>query len=72
MVAFLLEPEVYRYINEGDATIWERGPLEELARDGQLNAYRYSGFWQPMDTLRDKNELERLWSSGTAEWKLWD
>lgn len=69
---FVLEPEVYRYINEGDATIWERGPLEELARDGQLNAYRHSGFWQPMDTLRDKNELERLWSSGTAEWKLWD
>jgi glucose-1-phosphate cytidylyltransferase len=68
---FVLEPGVFDYIREGDATVWERAPLESLARDGQLNAYRHSGFWKPMDTLRDKNELEALWSSGQAPWKTW-
>ncbi|HEY6871442.1 MAG TPA: glucose-1-phosphate cytidylyltransferase [Geobacteraceae bacterium] len=55
----------------GDDTILEREPLEGLARDGELVAYRHAGFWQPMDTLRDKNHLEELWSSGKAPWKVW-
>jgi glucose-1-phosphate cytidylyltransferase len=66
---FVLSPGVSDYI-EGDHTIWERDPLERLARDGQLSAYRYEGFWQMMDTLRDKNLLERLWSAD-APWKTW-
>jgi glucose-1-phosphate cytidylyltransferase len=68
---FVLEPEVFDYI-EGDDTQWEREPLENLAKDGQLMAYRYSGFWQCMDTLRDKKTLERLWETGEAPWKVWD
>jgi len=56
---------------EGDATIWEREPLERLAKAGQLSAYSHSGFWQPMDTLRDKIQLEELWLSGKAPWKKW-
>ena len=68
---FVLEPEIFKYIKEGDATIWERKPLESLASDGQLAAYRHTGFWKCMDTLRDKIELEDLWKSGQAPWKLW-
>lgn len=68
---FVLEPSVIDLIDD-DATIWERQPLERLAADGQLNAYRHRGFWQPMDTLRDKNQLESLWQSGDAPWKVWD
>ncbi|HUX78531.1 MAG TPA: sugar phosphate nucleotidyltransferase, partial [Alphaproteobacteria bacterium] len=68
---FVCEPRVFDYICGGDETIWEREPLEALARDGSLGAYKHSGFWQPMDTLRDKNELERLWAGGKAPWKLW-
>ncbi len=64
---FVLEPEVIDYIDD-DATVWERGPLEKLAADGQLSAYRHTGFWQPMDTLRDKHLLEDLWQSGKAPW----
>ena len=67
---FVLEPDVMRYI-ENDNTIWEREPLEALARDGQLSAYTHDGFWQPMDTLRDKIKLEELWQSGHAPWKVW-
>jgi len=67
---FVLEPGVMRYI-EGDAAAWEREPLEALARDGQLSAYTHDGFWQPMDTLRDKIKLEELWQSGSAPWKRW-
>jgi glucose-1-phosphate cytidylyltransferase len=67
---FVLEPAVIDRI-AGDATLFEREPLEGLARDGQLHAYRHPGFWQPMDTLRDKLHLEELWSSGRAPWKLW-
>lgn len=69
---FVLSPKVFDYIQEGDATIWERGPLETLAREGNLSAYKHSGFWHPMDTLRDKNELEAAWISGTAPWKVWE
>jgi glucose-1-phosphate cytidylyltransferase len=67
---FVLEPGVLDYIKD-DTTIWERGPLETLARDGQISAYIHQGFWQPMDTLRDKMKLEELWQSGRAPWKIW-
>jgi glucose-1-phosphate cytidylyltransferase len=67
---FVLEPEVLEYIS-GDETLWEKEPLERLARDGQLSAYRHGGFWQPMDTLRDKRLLEELWESGAAPWRSW-
>lgn len=67
---FVLEPDVLDYI-DGDDTVWERGPLERLAADRQLAAYRHRGFWQPMDTLRDRHLLEDLWSSGKAPWAVW-
>ena len=67
---FILEPGVFDYI-ESDATVWERDPLEALARDGELSAYMHAGFWQPMDTLRDKLKLEELWQNGHAPWKVW-
>lgn len=67
---FVLEPGVIDYI-DGDATSWEKAPMENLAAAGQLSAYRHNGFWQPMDTLRDKHVLEDLWQSGQAPWKLW-
>lgn len=67
---FILNKEVGRYI-EGDATIWEREPMENLAKENQLSAYHHDGFWQPMDTLRDKHLLEELWDSGDAPWKTW-
>lgn len=67
---FVLEPEVFDYI-EGDATIWERTPLELLAAEGQLSAFKHDGFWSAMDTLRDKMHLEDLWASGKAPWKVW-
>jgi glucose-1-phosphate cytidylyltransferase len=67
---FVLEPGVIDYI-EDDATVWENGPLQELAREGQLAAFRHTGFWQPMDTLRDKEVLEGLWRGGSAPWKKW-
>ena len=68
---FVLEPEIFNYI-KGDDTMWEREPLENLAKDGQLVAYKHYGFWKPMDTLRDKRELEELWNSGKPPWKVWD
>lgn len=68
---FVLEPGVMDYI-EGDSTVWERAPLEGLARDGQLMAYRHTSFWQCMDTLREKYILESLWQSGHAPWKTWE
>ena len=67
---FVLEPGVFDYI-EGDSTQWEQRPLERLAADGQLMAYRHEGFWQCMDTLREKHILETLWQEGTAPWKTW-
>ncbi|MFM0737774.1 glucose-1-phosphate cytidylyltransferase [Paraburkholderia xenovorans] len=67
---FVLSPSVIEYI-EDDSTVWEATPLEGLAADGQLAAYQHTGFWQPMDTLRDKNHLEELWASGQANWKTW-
>lgn len=67
---FVLSPDVIRLI-EDDSTVWEREPLETLAKEGQLNAFMHEGFWQPMDTLRDKVHLEELWASGRAPWKVW-
>ena len=67
---FVLSPKVIELI-EGDDTTWERRPLEELAGRGELQAYQHGGFWQPMDTLRDKNHLEELWANGKAPWKVW-
>ncbi len=68
---FVLSPKVLGYL-EGDATVWEREPLQRLAESGQLMTYQHDGFWQPMDTLRDKVYLEELWQSGDAPWKKWD
>ncbi len=67
---FVMQPEVLDYI-DGDSVLLEREPMERLARDGQLMARKHRGFWQPMDTLREKNILESLWRSGKAPWKLW-
>ena len=67
---FVLSPRVIDYI-DGDACIWERQPMERLAREDQLRAYSHRGFWQPMDTLRDKQQLEHLWVTGKAPWKTW-
>lgn len=67
---FVLEPGAIDYIAD-DLTVWEREPLMNLARDGQLSAYRHTGFWQSLDTLRDKNYLEELWKEGHAPWKVW-
>ncbi|MEA3245933.1 MAG: glucose-1-phosphate cytidylyltransferase, partial [Gemmatimonadota bacterium] len=67
---FVIEPKAIDYI-AGDDTIWEYGPLEALAADDQLRAYRHEGFWSPMDTMRDVKTLESLWASGSAPWKTW-
>ena len=68
---FVLSPRVLHYLS-GDADVWEQQPLQRLAADDQLMAYEHHGFWQPMDTLRDKHLLEELWASGKAPWKAWD
>jgi len=69
---FVCEPEVFDYIKDGDQTVWERGPLELIADEGELHAYKHFGFWKPMDTLRDKLELNDLWASQQAPWKVWN
>jgi glucose-1-phosphate cytidylyltransferase len=68
---FVLSPKILTYIHN-DETIWEQDPLRKLAEDGELMSYEHQGFWQPMDTLRDKNLLEELWSKGSAPWKKWN
>jgi glucose-1-phosphate cytidylyltransferase len=67
---FVLSPQVGNYI-DGDATVWEQEPMQTLAAEDQLSVYFHHGFWQPMDTLRDKRQLEDLWASGKAPWKTW-
>jgi glucose-1-phosphate cytidylyltransferase len=67
---FVLSPAVGSYL-KGDETVWEQEPLRRLAEDGQLASFKHEGFWQPMDTLRDKRQLEELWESGEAPWKVW-
>ena len=68
---FVMEPNVFDYLNDADNTVLERKPLESLAQDNLLNAYRHHGFWRPMDTLRDKTELTDMWAKGNAPWALW-
>jgi glucose-1-phosphate cytidylyltransferase len=68
---FVLQPQVLDHI-AGDDVLWERGPLETLAAMDQLQAYRHEGFWQPMDTVRDRSLLESMWQSGNAPWKVWE
>jgi len=68
---FVCEPKIFQYIKASDATVLEREPLQNLARDGELHVYRHQGFWKCMDTLRDKNELNQVWQSGEAKWKIW-
>jgi glucose-1-phosphate cytidylyltransferase len=67
---FVLSPSVLTFLKD-DSTVWEQEPLEQLAKSNQMSAYHHDGFWQPMDTLRDKNYLEELWSTGQAPWKVW-
>ena len=67
---FVLSPTVIDFIDD-DTSTWERAPLERLAREGELGSFAHHGFWQPMDTLRDKILLEELWASGSAPWKVW-
>jgi glucose-1-phosphate cytidylyltransferase len=69
---FVCEPKVFDYITEGDSTIFEQAPLQNLAKDGELMTYKHEGFWKPMDTLRDKRELQKLWESGKAPWRVWN
>lgn len=68
---FVLEPEIFDLI-EDDSTVWELDPLERLARDNELSAFKHNGFWQPMDTLRDKIKLEEMWDTKVAPWKVWE
>jgi glucose-1-phosphate cytidylyltransferase len=68
---FVCEPKVFDYITEGDKTIWERTPLEKIACDGELYAYKHYGFWKPMDTLRDNKHLNEMWDNNKAAWKVW-
>lgn len=68
---FICEPEVFNYITTGDSTIFEKAPLENLAKDGKMNSFKHEGFWKPMDTLRDNIELNEMWDSGVAPWKKW-
>jgi len=67
---FVLEPTVFDYLKD-DSTVWEKEPLERLAKENQLSAFKHNGFWQPLDTLRDKNYLDKLWNSDNAFWKNW-
>lgn len=68
---FVCEPKIFDYIEQGDSTVFERQPLEKLAMENQLAAYKHEGFWRPMDTLRDKVQLEQLWIDNNAPWKVW-
>jgi glucose-1-phosphate cytidylyltransferase len=69
---FVCESRTFDYIQENDdSVVWEKAPLQNLAKDNQLNAYKHTGFWHPMDMLKDKNELDNLWTSGAAPWKIW-
>jgi len=67
---FVCDPDVFNYIKD-DSTTWEREPLENLSKDGKVFTYNHTGFWKPMDTLRDKQELESDWAAGNAKWKIW-
>ena len=68
---FVCEPKVFDYITEGDGTVFEQAPLQNLAKDGEIFTFKHYGFWKPMDTLRDKQQLQKHWESGKAPWKVW-
>ncbi|MCH9740758.1 MAG: glucose-1-phosphate cytidylyltransferase [Epsilonproteobacteria bacterium] len=68
---FVCEPKVFDYITEGDGTIFEQSPLQNLAKDGEIFTYKHNGFWKPMDTLRDKQQLQKMWENKKAPWKVW-
>ena len=68
---FVCEPQIFDYIKDGDATVFERAPMERLALDGKMSIYKHTGFWKPMDTLRDNSELNEMWNSGNPPWKCW-
>jgi glucose-1-phosphate cytidylyltransferase len=68
---FVCEPGVFDYIKDGDNTVWEQKPMEQIAADGQMKAYKHNGFWRPMDTLKDKHDLNEMWSSNHSPWKIW-
>jgi len=68
---FICEPKVFDYIKDGDSTVFEQEPLMNLAKDGEILTFKHDGFWKPMDTLKDKNDLNELWNSGKAPWKTW-
>jgi glucose-1-phosphate cytidylyltransferase len=69
---FVCEPKVFDYIQEGNGTVFEQAPLKNLAKDGEIFTYKHEGFWMPMDTLRDKNILNKMWDDNNAKWKNWD
>ena len=68
---FVCEQSVFEYVNEKDNVMWERSPMENLAKDKELNAYKHDDFWKAMDTLKDQNELNKLWFDNNAKWKIW-
>ncbi|MDB5141285.1 MAG: rfbF [Mucilaginibacter sp.] len=68
---FVCDPKVFDYIHNGDITIWEQQPMERIANEGQMNAYKHTGFWRPMDTLKDKHDLNEMWDKNEATWKVW-
>jgi len=69
---FVCEPKVFDYITEGDSTVFEQEPLKNLAKDGEIYTFKHDGFWKPMDTLRDKQQLQKMWESGKAKWRIWN
>lgn len=69
---FVCEPEVFNYITEGDSSVFEQGPLQKLANDGKLMCFKHDGFWKPMDSLKDKNDLNEMWDQNSAPWKVWN
>ncbi|MDN3582825.1 glucose-1-phosphate cytidylyltransferase [Mucilaginibacter flavus] len=68
---FVCQPDIFDYIKEGDGTVWEQKPMEQIANDGEMMAFKHDGFWRPMDTLKDKHDLNNMWESGNAPWKTW-
>jgi glucose-1-phosphate cytidylyltransferase len=68
---FVCDPKVFDYITEGDATVFEQEPLRKLAKDGEIFTFKHEGFWKPMDSLKDKNDLNQLWNENKAPWKVW-
>ncbi|MDB4926312.1 glucose-1-phosphate cytidylyltransferase [Mucilaginibacter sp.] len=68
---FVCQPDIFNYIKDGDPTVWEQQPMENIAKDGQMKAYKHDGFWRPMDTLKDKHDLNEMWDSNKAPWKIW-